>query len=61
MSDLIQFTSEVDQTRLELWVDTFDENRREVEALAADAEDLMEIEQLDHDLKRNKQKDLDND
>ena len=35
--------------------DTFGQNRREAEALAADAEDLREIEQLEHDLKSKKQ------
>ena len=41
--------------------ETFDQNRREAEALAADAEDLKEIEQLEESLKRNKKKDLNND
>jgi len=40
--------------------DTFDQNRREAEALAADAEDLKEIEQLEEDLKRNKPKGREN-
>ncbi|MEY3227897.1 MAG: hypothetical protein RLZZ536_2516 [Planctomycetota bacterium] len=39
--------------------ETFDQNRREAEALAADAEDLKEIEQLEEELKRKK-KDRDN-
>lgn len=39
--------------------DNFDQNRREVEALAADAEDLKEIEQLEDELKKNKQKSRD--
>jgi hypothetical protein len=39
--------------------DTFDQNRREAEALAADAEDLKEIEQLEEELKQKK-KDRDN-
>lgn len=33
--------------------ETFDQNRREADALAADAEDLKEIEQLEQDLKRS--------
>ena len=33
--------------------DTFDQNRRTAEALAADAEDLKAIEQLEQDLKKN--------
>jgi hypothetical protein len=33
--------------------DTFDQNRRAAEALAADAEDLKAIEQLEQDLKKN--------
>jgi hypothetical protein len=33
--------------------DTFDQNRRSAEALAADAEDLKAIEQLEQDLKKN--------
>ena len=41
--------------------ETFDQNRREAEALAADVEDLKEIEQLEESLKRNKKKDLNND
>lgn len=40
--------------------ETFDQNRREAEALAADAEDLKEIEQLEDELKRNKKKGIDN-
>jgi len=36
--------------------ETFDQNRREAEALAADAEDLKEIEQLEQELKRIKHK-----
>ncbi|WP_373652940.1 virulence RhuM family protein [Schlesneria sp. DSM 10557] len=36
--------------------ETFDQNRREAEALAADAEDLKEIEQLEDELKKNQQK-----
>jgi len=34
--------------------DSFDANRREAEALAADAEDLREIEELEEKLKKNK-------
>lgn len=34
--------------------ETFDQNRREAEALAADAEDLKEIEQLEEELRRKK-------
>ena len=34
--------------------DAFDENRRAAEALAADAEDLKEIEDLEEKLKKNK-------
>ena len=33
----------------------FDENRRTAEAIASDAEDLKEIEQLEEELKKNKQ------
>ncbi|WP_397569368.1 virulence RhuM family protein [Schlesneria sp. T3-172] len=36
--------------------ETFAQNRREAEALAAEAEDLKEIEQLDDELKKNQQK-----
>ncbi len=34
--------------------DEFDQSRRDAEALAADAEDLKEIEQLEDQLKKNK-------
>lgn len=33
--------------------DAFDQNRRAAEALAADAEDLKEIEQLEDELRKN--------
>lgn len=36
--------------------ETFDQNRREVDALAADAADLKELEHLEDELKTNKQK-----
>ena len=36
--------------------ETFDRNRRESEARAADADDLKQLEQLEHELKRNKKK-----
>jgi hypothetical protein len=34
--------------------DTFDQNRRSSEAIAADAEDLLEIEDLEQQIKANK-------
>ena len=61
MTDLILYSSEDAQPRADgatsAWrYETFDQKRREAERILADADDLKEIEQLEHSIKHRVEK-----